>query len=84
MREKKRQIRAAEQEIRREACELHDLAVHAAELEIWKRVYPATEDGAFEARKVVDELMGVLVLECPEDVYMPGTETLKWAAYGCN
>lgn len=84
MREKKSELRAAEREMLRDASEGHDLAVHAAELEIWKRVYAETEDGAFEAWKVVEELMGVLVQECPEDVYMPGMATLKWTTYGSN
>jgi hypothetical protein len=82
--EKTGKIRTAEREILKGACELHEMAVVAVELDAWRMAFPGIDEDEPWMGTIMDELMGVLVQECPEDVYIPGIETLKWAALGNN
>ena len=82
--EKTGKIRAAELEIIRGECERHEMEACAAEIEVLRRAFPGVDPDEPWMGAVLDELMGVLVQECPEDAFVPGNETLKRVVFGEN
>ncbi len=77
-------VKEMERKLLEDACEEAARDVHLAELAVLRLAFPGVDQDEPWLGAVLDELMGVLVKECPEDTFMAGNETLKRVVFGAN